>query len=707
MRYLIFISLFFLSNQLSFAQNKADSLTQELHKSKDKDKAYIYYQLAKDVFYKNTNLLISYSRKADSLADIFQIDSTKINALNLLSYGAIHTGKLKNAIKFNQSALELSKLKELKKEHISSQFFRGYLLYATGQTDSSLYVLNQAYTQANLNRHLKIELQCLNTIAANYLTQGKYNKAINNFTKAYELADSLMLYDKLIHISLNIGTTFLYNEELDKAIEYFEKVISSTDSLNINLAYAAALNNLGACYSRRAKHSKALVYFEKALPAYQKLNNKLQIAQTYTNLGQTHFFLNNSELAYTYLQNSNVLNRQNKTHHQLVVNLLMLARLNISQENFMKAKYQLNEALELANKHNINYNKADLYLAYSLYYSGKKDFKNALEYKQKELNLKDSIFDITRQQQISELETKFETKQKSIENESLRKDITLNQIQIEKQDQKNRFWILFTFISGMLILILLNRARVKKQAHTIIQSQKLELERLNKTKDKFFSIIAHDLRAPFNALVGLSSILESSYDMLSDTERKNYINDLNEASKSAYGLLENLLTWSRVQSNSIVIRKENINISELISECVRPYVATAKLKNISIIHSSSNNITVFADPFCIKTIILNLINNAIKFTKQGGSITLSAQDKNGQSIISVSDNGIGMDQDQIEKLFKIDQGKSTLGTQDETGTGLGLVLCHEFIKKNNGEIWVDSTPQKGSTFSFSIKNTNS
>ncbi|WP_372644369.1 tetratricopeptide repeat protein [Ancylomarina sp.] len=702
MRYLPIFFLFILLSQFSYGQNKIDSLKLDLNKSEEKDKAYIYYLLAKEVFYKDTYQLISYSKKADSLAERFQIDSIKVNALNLLSYASIHTGKLDDAIAYNKKALDISESKHLNKEKISSHFFKGYLLYATGQSDSSINVLNGAYKEALNSKELEIQLQCLNTIAANHLNQGQYKDALEKFTSAYQLADSLKLYDKLINLSLNIGTTFLYNEELDKAIEYFEKVIANSDTSSISLAYASALNNIGSCHSRMAKHEKALEYFEKALPAHLKMNNKLQIAQVYANLGQSHFFLNNSELASKYLQNAIRLNRKNKSQNHLIVNLILIAKLDISQKKFIQAEYHLDEALELTNKFNINYNKTDLYQTYSSYFTTTKQFRKALEYKQKELYLKDSLFNITRQQQISELQTKFETKQKLVENESLRKDISLNELQIEKQNQNNNYLILLSFIVIILILILLNRARIKKRSIQIIQDQKLELEILNKTKDKFFSIIAHDLRSPFNALIGLSSLLHSSYNNLSDKERKDFINDINTASENAYGLLDNLLTWSIIQQGNIVIQRNEENISALIQECILPLQATAKLKNITINYSDTEKQMVAIDIFSIRTVILNLISNAIKFTHEGGEINLSSEKKGTKTIVSISDNGIGMTQEQIDQLFKIDQGYSTTGTNNETGTGLGLILCQEFVQKNNGQIWIESTKEIGSTFKFSL-----
>ncbi len=151
-----------------------------------------------------------------------------------------------------------------------------------------------------------------------------------------------------------------------------------------------------------------------------------------------------------------------------------------------------------------------------------------------------------------------------------------------------------------------------------------------------------------------------------------------------------------------MIQKNEENLSALIHECILPHQATAKLKNITIEYSDTERQMVSIDKFSIKTVILNLINNAIKFTHEGGLIILSTEKKGSKIIVSIKDHGVGMTQEQIDQLFKIDQGYSTLGTNNEKGTGLGLILCQEFIQKNDGQIWVESAEKVGSTFKFSL-----
>lgn len=700
----LFLTLFTFSVS---AQNSIDSLNQRLVKSEPIDKANIYHLLAKEYYYKDTKQLEFYSHKSDSLAKEYGIDSLRVKSLNFLSYGAIQSGRIEDAISYNNQALILSKEKKLKKQITSSKFYKGYYFFATGQPDSSLVYLNEAYHEAQYQRDSITQLGCLNTIAANQLNKANYSQALENFTKAYKIADDLKLIEKKKNLDLNIGTTLLYNEEPEKAISYFKKVISNSDPKDATLAYSAALNNMGTSLTKLNRDKEAIEYLNNALIAFKQINNKLQIAQVYTNLGQCHYRLNNYPEASKHLLKAIELNRESQSMNQLIVNLMLLAELHLSQKKYPQAKAGLDEAKILTEKYSINYNIPDLYNDYSSYYQTTKQYKKALEYKQKELSLRDSIFKADRQQQIYTLQTKFETQLKENENETLRKDIALNNLEIERQNQIRNFLIALALLVITLVFILLNRARTKRKAHLIIEKQKEELEKVNKTKDKFFSIIAHDLKSPFSALLGFSELLATSYDDLEDTERKSFINDLHTASQSTFSLVENLLTWSRIQQGKVEMNKKKIDIADLIENGILANQSSAKLKTINIINNINFHTAVWVDKFSIETVITNIIGNAIKFTPKNGNIDISANEKDEELIISIADTGIGMSQEQIQNLFRLDKNISTAGTNNETGTGLGLILCKEFIEQNDGRIWVESELGKGSLFCFSVPITNS
>ncbi len=229
-----------------------------------------------------------------------------------------------------------------------------------------------------------------------------------------------------------------------------------------------------------------------------------------------------------------------------------------------------------------------------------------------------------------------------------------------------------------------------------------ELERLNRTKDKFFSIIAHDLRNPFHAIIGFSELLTKEYHSMNDQQKIGLLELINVSSEGAFNLLENLLQWARTQTDKIKYSPENIDISEVINATLGLLSITAEKKHIKLVNDLQPKSMVYADKNMINTVIRNLVSNAVKFTKNGGEVRISATDKGGSLEIHVSDTGIGMNKESLGKLFRIDTYHSTTGTAGETGTGLGLIICREFVEKHGGKIKVESEEKKGSTFSFNL-----
>ena len=237
----------------------------------------------------------------------------------------------------------------------------------------------------------------------------------------------------------------------------------------------------------------------------------------------------------------------------------------------------------------------------------------------------------------------------------------------------------------------------------LIESE-AQLRELNATKDKFFSIIAHDLKSPFNSIIGFSNLLIRQIEEKDYASIEKYAGIIQNSSQQAMDLLMNLLEWSRSQTGRIVYTPEKIDISTSINKVAELFLASAQQKSITIYLETSANLSFFADKAMINTILRNLISNAIKFTNVGGEISISAKQMLNVLVVSVSDNGVGMDEESISMLFRIDQNHTTLGTNEEKGRGLGLLLCKEFVEKHGGKIWVESFPGKGSKFHFSIPN---
>jgi PAS domain S-box-containing protein len=245
----------------------------------------------------------------------------------------------------------------------------------------------------------------------------------------------------------------------------------------------------------------------------------------------------------------------------------------------------------------------------------------------------------------------------------------------------------------------------QKKAEDSLKLNEIRLNELNSSKDKFFSIIAHDLKGHFNSIIGFSSLLSANMKEKDYDGVEKYANIIQKSSERAMDLLMNLMDWAQSQTGRMEFIPEVIDSTELIDEVVDFFNDAAQQKSITISRKNNDTVTFFADKPMVSTILRNLVSNALKYTLPGGKIVISTKQKNNELMVTVKDNGIGIKSNAIEKLFTIEESYSTIGTNNEVGTGFGLILCKEFVEKHNGKIWVKSEIGKGSKFCFTIPNT--
>jgi signal transduction histidine kinase len=268
--------------------------------------------------------------------------------------------------------------------------------------------------------------------------------------------------------------------------------------------------------------------------------------------------------------------------------------------------------------------------------------------------------------------------------------------------------VAITYTVGLLLFTWwtirsINRAERKRQAsEEALQKSEIRLKELIATKDKFFSIVAHDLKNPFTSLLGSSELLSGNIDQMNAEDIKKLTGILNDSAKNGYAILQNLLDWSRSQTGILEINPERIDLKNLVDRNSSNLQLSANNKEIKIYLESLEDIYIFSDKNMLNTVLRNLLSNAIKFTRRGGKVVVGAQVDSDEVIISVKDDGIGIPENKIEMLFRIDQRNSTPGTENEIGTGLGLKLSKEFVEKLGGRLWVESIESKGSTFKFSV-----
>lgn len=306
------------------------------------------------------------------------------------------------------------------------------------------------------------------------------------------------------------------------------------------------------------------------------------------------------------------------------------------------------------------------------------------------------IADSEKQKRVAELVIADEDKAKRvaelvIDNEEKAKRVA--ELVIAEEDKAKR----------VAELVIANEEKVKRVAELVITNNELqELLQLNSDKDLFISILAHDLRSPFTALLGLSELLIENIRIFNIDEVENLLKQINTSSIDTFALLEDLLKWTSTKSGKIPFKPQKLNFTDICEKIIKTLNSNALVKNISFQLKVPDQTFILADIDMLKTIMRNLVSNAVKFTNRGGLIGIKAETNSGIVTVTVTDNGIGIKPDKLKNLFDISKRQTTTGTADETGTGLGLILCKEFVEKNTGKIWVESECGKGSAFKFTL-----
>lgn len=391
-----------------------------------------------------------------------------------------------------------------------------------------------------------------------------------------------------------------------------------------------------------------------------------------------------------------------KTKEELIEELLRLRKENFQLKSGNEKNVSERELAQ--NKFRMLFEQSPVGMALVLHETGEflevnnSVLKSTGYTKEEFLNL--SYWDITpreyEQQEIKQLETLNETGRFGPNfKEYIRKDGSRYPLSISGA--------LFVDVDGRKVVWgIIEDISERRENELIIKKQNEELLRLNAAKDKFFSIIAHDLKSPFHAINGFSDLLLECIESQDSEGIDNYTKIINQTSKKALDLLLNLMEWSQIQTGRIIFNPGHFDINTIVEEAIALLGGNAAQKNIIISNNIVKETMVFADKVMIGTVLRNLISNAIKFTRPKGSITLASNQLQDKVIISVADNGVGINKEESDNLFRIDGVHSTLGTQQEKGTGLGLILCNEFLEKNNGKIWMESTVDIGTTFYFSL-----
>lgn len=581
--------------------------------------------------------------------------------------------------------------------------------------EKALDFANNALTLSKTLNYKQGHAKALEALGASNYTLSNYSIALEHYTDALVIAIELNDNDIIASIYNHIGLVYWKMKIPEKAIEYFEKFADYSRKLMDKKQIASSLNNLGLIYTDQGDSKVALKYFEDALKLSREINDVFAMGSSLTNMGMVYSKIKEHEKAIILFFEALEITdeKDNKWMDAIIYN--NIGYTYQSMKNLDSAIYFARLGLEYSLDLGINKQISQSYEILSRVYKSQNRFEQALNAYEEYVAYKDSVYiedNLSFINKLEEVSESNELREYKIEQENIRL-----QGESEERNRQHLIYLLIgvvLYISGHLFIIIRSNKKKNKlnallaernkqlqELNNRLQESEKELVETNITKDTLFSIIGHDLRSPFNSLIGFSDLLFDEYEELDDETKKRYISEINIAATKTFQLLENLLQWSRLQSGKAVIKPEKVNVYDLVANANSLVAISAIHKSIELINMVEKDMAIVADSNMVYTVFRNLLANAVKFTSENGYIYIAASEENDFYRFSVKDTGIGISDEEKTEIFRR-VSATVAGTSGESGTGLGLEICREFITKHGGEIWVESKLGKGSTFFFTI-----
>jgi signal transduction histidine kinase len=640
--------------------------------SEDYDSGLIWFEsFFQDVPSESIDKAINYSNSKLQSAKEAHDFPAMVKALNELGLIQItRTNDYDVGMNHLIRALTIEDSLNIKDQQIYTNIAIAYIFEQVGDFYKSKQFLNHAMLANEQSKNTTILVFILNKLGNLNASMGRTEEAFENYEMVLKYKDEVSEPKIEAEALFNLANLYKMQGKYDDALQNHKQALAIRREIKDRRNEAASLNDIGELYRIMKNDEKALANHVVALEIRKAIDDKKGMAQSFNNIGVLYFHQKNYQRA--------------------------IANLNLGEQagNEAHDQNELSRSFE--------------YLFQCYKEIG--DYKKALEQKELSFAMNELIQNERNERQILETQNRYTIDQRENQIVKLESDRKQRELQIEEQKRIQNFLFIVIALGVVIVLLILylyitkrRSGKILEAAHAKVQEQNLELQDLNATKDKFFSIISHDLKGPLNSLTSFSGLLINHADSLSKEEIQMLAKDLDKSLKNLFALLENLLEWSRSQTGNIEFKPEVFDLSSVLNENKELLTAQAQNKKIDLVNSVFDKTLVNANKNSVNTVVRNLISNAIKFTPEAGKIELRVQPNGTEVTVSVADNGVGMSQEIMDKLFRIDTKHTTKGTADEKGTGLGLILCKEFIEKNGGRIWVESEIGKGSVFRFSLK----
>lgn len=644
----------------------------------------------------------AFQTKEDSLNRIIQnteIDSVQVNSLLQLARMSNPADKGKS-IDYYTRALQFVKN--------GSQ--RGAILDTIGLYYLQLGNNTDALVHFQLSEEIFLQLndstwlgKIYNNIAVANYWLGNSIEALNYYQNALRIRSALKDMPGVSRVMNNIGLIYQEWNLYKDALVWHKQALQTAIDLNNNAALAYSYSNIGRCYENLKDYDSALASYRTGFN-YQAQLDKQNLANSFFSsfFGEVYSKMNMPDSTLFHFQKAHDYATRINNRNRLAIANYNLGKTYFDRNELDLAKEHLNESYYSSVENNYKSLEKDNLFILSKIAEKEGNISDALQFMKEANMLNDSLFNTEKISKFTDLQVKYFTEQQNQENLLLKQQNEIQEIAIRQQKLKTRILIISgIFVLGILFFIARSRASFKKLSARLEKSEK-ELLKANAGKDKFFTLIAHDLKSPFNGLLGIAEILSENFDELPSEKSKKLILELKKSVTNVYALVEGLLSWAQIQTGKMEYRLEKTNLFKLAGKVTEQLETSAKNKKITLEQNIGENTFAVADEKSVSTVLRNLISNAIKYTKPEGLVKIEAVKKEDYIEITVEDNGIGIKPETLKKLFTITEKVSEPGTARETGTGLGLILCKEFVEKNNGKIWAQSEPEKGSRFVFTL-----
>ena len=704
------------------AQNHVtDSLLAELQQtSVDTQRVNLLCNLAHAYAATDAAVGMEHIEQALQLANEISYPKGRLKAISIQGHLHWVQGEYQKTIDLCQSVLDEASVLEYPELAFNITNLMTIAYARLGDLTRALEYYERELTIAQQQDDPKLLSIAYSNVGGIYSMQGDHPQALENFTRSAKMAEQANDKSGLCITNINIGATLSEQGSYQEALTYFQKALVLAEQLENRRLMSSIHNSIGEAYFEQADYKVAEENHREALTLALALGSPYETASSYSLLGQISRQRGSYLEALEYYQKALNINREMNSQPDIAASYKEIALLYEKLEQYRQAVDYANRGLTLAQKVGIKLTVRETAEVLYQSYRALNDYRKALEYYELATVYRDSLINEENAQEIQKLTFDHELTQREKENELLRVQAQSQVRQVALQKRIRNFFILAcVLLCALAFLFIRMRHKEKKtnlllnyrneeisstalnltRANAEIILQRDALEEANRSKNKLFSVISHDLRSPLNSLQGLFMLLQDGH--LSADEVRSLLPELSQRLHQTYSLLDNLLIWAKSQMEGIRAHPAMLTLFPLTQEIRQLVVGQAEHKNIDIAVDIPPSLQAYADLDMVMIVLRNLLTNAIKFTNEQGTVRITGSRQEDFVHLKVEDTGVGISEAGQKHLF-VDNNTSTAGTLGEKGTGLGLLLSKDFVEKNGGTIWVESQVNFGTVFTFTL-----